>query len=136
MKKNGEVVKEKKREQKKVYLQRESIFFCCSGYDFVKKPTLQAVMVDFDFEAYDMEISYVKDVVKTTGMGSFDCHELLAGPAGLGKIFAARYKNYYYYTKEFPHYFIYYYNTFMPLEVTVVSNTRMENKEGLSSDDQ
>lgn len=114
------IVKKISRKKQELYLQREALNFVLRGYDFKNAPIVNFYMISFDKECYYIELSLLKIENINTPSGSFNCYKLLSMPAGAGKIFASKYKNYYYFTIDKPFYFIKYYNDFMPLTVEVV----------------
>lgn len=77
--------------------------------------SIEAALFNADFFKENQEY-YETTQIKET------CYKLLMMPEGAGKLFASKYKNYYFFTDEPPHYFIKYYNDFIPL-VTEVETT-------------
>lgn len=126
MKDKGEIFKTIRKKPGQTYYQRESLELLLRGYKFERGETLNFHLLSLDLDCYFMELTLVGKEKLRTKMGDLTCYKLLVMPGGAGKIFAAKYKNYYYFTEERPHYYIKYYNDFIPL-VTEVEAPNLVN---------
>lgn len=115
MKDKDKIVKTIRIKPGQIYLQRESMELVLRGYNFTSGPELNFHLISLDLDCYYMELSLVGKERIPTKKGDLACYKLLIMPGGAGKLFASKYQNYYYFTDEPPHYFIKYYNDFIPL---------------------
>jgi hypothetical protein len=97
------------------YLQREALEMVFRGYDFVHAPIESYRVIALDHSVYNLELSLAGKETVHTANGDVECYKLMLRPDGVGKIFAAKYRNFYLYTVKEPHQFVAYYNQFMPL---------------------
>jgi hypothetical protein len=119
MKDKDKIVKTIRIKPGQTYLQRESLELVLRGYNFTSGQKLNFNLISLDLDCYYMELSLVGKERVQTKKGDLTCYKLLMMPGGAGKLFASKYQNYYYFTDEPPHYFIKYYNDFIPLATEV-----------------
>lgn len=119
IKENNITVKKYINSDQKCYILRESVETVLRGFNFKENKRFGFNIISFDKDEYLMEIRVLaKEKIKSV-LGEFECYKVLTMPGGFGKIFATKYKNYYYFTVNPPHYYIKYYNDFMPLTIEV-----------------
>ena len=119
-KEGGKEVKTLKKKEGQIYLQREALGWLYQHYDFSNLPAIHYYQVGFDKKAYYMELSYIGKETITIDEKQYDCFRLMDMPGGTGKIFAAKYKNYYLFASDPPHHYLRYENDFMPMKIDVV----------------